>query len=776
MEKVLLQSCPAGDWREATPVGNGRIGALVHGRASDELVTLNHEALFNWSVRAEPPDLSGALAEVRRLIGEGRMAEADRLYPDLMRKSQGKGRSGRFFPTFDLRLRCVTDGVFRDYSRRLDMEHGVCRVRWGDDGGAWERIAFADCSRGASGAVVVRVRREGRPFSMVVSLPRHDLIDYPGYGGWDAFASEARGDAILSSCRTDDGLDFRGMARIIATDGATSVVDGPDGKPCAIAVEGASHVDIVVDVRDRPLAFDDFEASLERYFPTPFDALLAEHTSAFSERFCLCGISLAPSGAAQECNERLLLDSHSGDVDPRLVEKMADFGRYLLLSSSGFGCSLPANLQGVWNGDYTPAWGCSFFFDENIQMAYWQALRGGMAETLIPLFDLCERRMDDFRANARRLFGCRGILMPVYMDANTGFAGNPLPHCMYWTGAAAWLSSFHFDYWRHTGDIAFLRERAWPFMREAALFYEDFLVAGADGLLHSSPAVSPENHPLGDFTGTGEVAVSKDPTMDIALVRELLSNCLAAASALSYSGPELPRWREMMAKLPSYRINGRGALREWLDDAFVDNDHHRHLSHFYPFFPGREISRRRTPELFAAARRAAEARLATGLGDQTGWSLAHLACVWARLGEGDKALSCLELILRCCTGQNLFTYHNDWRGMGVTFEMRHGARPPIQLDAAFGFAAAVQEMLLGEDGDALVILPALPSKWASGSVRGLRAPSGVIVGIEWSPSTVRTEFSLASSFPPRNVEVIMPGSTEPRCFSLSSGGSFLITC
>ena len=465
---------------------------------------------------------------------------------------------------------------------------------------------------------------------------------------------------------------------------------------------------------------------------------------------------------------------------------MADFGRYLLLASSGFGCARPANLQGVWNGDYSPAWAAAYFFNENVQLMYAQALRGGMPETLLPLFDLLDRFRDDFRANARRLWGCRGLLLPVFMGDRSGLKDNFQPHCVHWTGAGAWIASFHWDYWLWTGDRAFLRDRAWPFLREVALFYEDFLAPGPDGLLHAAPAISPENKPTVD--GRAENGVSADPTMEIALVRELLTNALATAAELGVDDAQTARWREMLGRLPSYRTRPDGALCEWIDPRFGDNDRHRHLSHLYPLFPGREIAPHRDAALFEAARRAAEARLATGLADQTGWSLAHLACVWARLGEGDRALGCLEMLLRCCTGPNLFTRHNDWRGMGVTLESLHGTQPAIQLDAAYGFAAAVQEMLLGADETSLRLLPALPRAWTRGSVAGLRAPGGVRVDIEWETavpagtagaSGTQTRWtatiSLDSDFPARSIDVYAPGESEPRRVNLVSGGSLPLT-
>ncbi len=762
MQKVLLQALPARDWREASPLGNGRLGALVHGRASDERVALNHEALFNWAVHGDLPDLSRLLPEVRRLLAEGRFAEAEKLYPDALKAAGGLGRSGKFFPAFDLRLRCGTDGAFRDYSRELDLENGVSTVLWADDGGTWARVAFVDCSRGADGPLVLRVDRVGAPFSLALSLPQHDLLDYPGYGGWDSFSTEARGRAILSTVKTNDGLHFCGMVRVLETDGDV-VADG--GR---IAIASAHEAVLLVDVRDRPLSFDEFEAALSQSDGTSFDDLLAAHAAAFFPRFYDSRIDLVPSEAPQESNERLLLDSYSGAVDARLVEKMSDFGRYLLLTSSGFGCSRPANLQGLWNGDYAPAWGSTYFFNENVQLMYAQALAGGLAETLLPLFGLVERFSDDFRANARRLYGCRGLLLPVFMGDRSGLKDNVQPHCVYWTGAGAWIASFYWDYWLHTGDRAFLRDRAWPFLREAALFYEDFLVEGPDGLLHAAPAISPENKPTVD--GRAEAGVCVDPTMEIALVRELLSHALAAADELGDADAPASHWRAMLAKLPPYRTNERGALREWLDPRLGDNDRHRHLSHLYPLFPGREIAPHRDPALFEAARRAAEARLATGLADQTGWSLAHLACVWARLGEGDRALGCLELLLRCCTGPNLFTRHNDGRGMGVTLEALHGAQPAVQLDAAFGFRAAVQEMLLQADGATLRLLPALPRAWTRGAATGLCAPGGLRVDLDWDETGVRATIALEPAFPARSVDVFAPGSAEPRHVSLAPGG------
>ena len=784
MQTRLRQQQPAFTWREGTPLGNGRLGAMVCGRAADERILFNHEALFNWSRREPPPETAGALPALRRLLAEGRFAEAERAFPDLFRAAPRLGAKGKFFPAFDLRLRTAAAGAFRDYGRELDLAHGVCTVRWRDEAGAWERTAFVDAARGAAGGFRLRIRRTGAPFSLSLALDRHDLSDYPGYGGWDAFRADAPDAATLfSAVTTNDGLDFRGVLRLLSTDGAVRTeAASPAGLP-RLSVSGATRLDLFVDVSDRPIALSDFAPPAAL---APFDEALAAHAAAFSERFSACRLSLgaagaesAPAGRSQSAPlplERTLLDAYAGAVPTALVEAAAAFGRYLLLSSSGFGCALPANLQGLWNGDYTPGWGSCFFLNENVQMAYWQALAGGLPETLLPLFDLMERLAPDFRENARRLYGCRGVLLPVFLDDRNGFKDNAQPHVVYWTAGGAWVAALYFDYWRHTLDEAFLRDRAYPFLAEAALFYEDFLAPGPDGRPHFAPAVSPENRPLGAFEGAGTLSVSVDPTMDVALARELFTNLLAAAERLGLDADLAPRRRAVLAALPPYETNGRGALREWLHPALLDNDRHRHLSHLYPLFPGREISARRTPALFEAARRAALARRDDGLADQSGWSLAHLACVWARLGEGDRALECLELLLRCCVGPNLLAHHNDWRGMGVTLEMLHGGRPLFQADANFGFAAAVQEMLLQADDAELRLLPARPAAWTHGRAEGLRAPGRLRVDLAWDETGLCATLLLDPAAPPRAWRLAAPPpyAPAPDSCSLSPGIPFSV--
>ena len=404
---------------------------------------------------------------------------------------------------------------------------------------------------------------------------------------------------------------------------------------------------------------------------------------------------------------------------------MFEFGRYLLICSNRPG-GWPANLQGIWNGDYAPAWNSDFHNDENIQMNYWQALPGNLPEATLPFFDYFERHMDDFRENARKLYGCSGIYVPIAQTTH----GLAFPSVWaHWISAAGWLAQLFYDYSLFTGDREFLAERAVPWLREVAQFYEDFLFEGPDGRLVFSPSISPENTPPGE----GMNLLTINATMDIAICREVLGNLCDACESLDVEQDGVARWRAMLAKLPEYEVNEDGALREWLHPMFRDNYHHRHQSHLYPLFPGVEITEETHPELYEACRIAVEKRLVIGLTSQTGWSMAHMAGIYARLGQGDRALECIEILTRSSTGPNLFTYHNDWRDMGLSLT-GWGKHPPFQIDANFGVTAAMLEMLVFSKPGLIKLLPAIPEGWTQGRAHGIACRGGITLDLEWDRS------------------------------------------
>ncbi len=455
-----------------------------------------------------------------------------------------------------------------------------------------------------------------------------------------------------------------------------------------------------------------------------------------------------------------MLDAYGGPVPTDLLSRLIDYGRFLLICSSAPG-GLPANLQGVWNGDYAPAWSADFHNDENIQMCYWAALPGHLPETALPYFDYYDRCLEDYRANARAIYGCRGILAPIAQSTS----GKIHPGIwLNWTAGAGWLGQLYYDYWLFTGDDNFLRERVVPFLKEVALFYEDFLVETPDGRLMFAPSLSPENVP----NRPGASIAALNATMDVAIAREALTHLCAACERLQIEETGRARWQALLAKLPDYQVNADGALREWLHPDLPDNYAHRHHSHLYPVFPGLEITPEAAPSLFEACRVAVEKRLTVGLQAQSGWSLAHMANIYARLGNGDRALECLELLTRSCVGPNLFTYHNDWRSQGLTMYWGPGIQPPFQIDANFGLTAAALEMLLFSTPGWVKFLPALPAKWSRGSFSGLLCRGGIEAGAEWDLSTGRLTATLQSpdrsdgdrSVPPR---AALAGMRTSRC-------------
>jgi len=735
--------------------------------------------LYDDYLNKDLPDVSFGLSELRKLMDEKRYSEANSYYTDLLKSKEYFAKKGQFYPAFDLHYLLGIDCAFTDYSRKLDMRTGVSEVKYKENGLQTIREVFVSQK---NGFMILRIEKE-QPFEATFALEQHDLIDMVDYNGnaiekCQEFFSVSEEKYIYSKCKTKAGLEFSGIFSVIETDG-TMFCNGKDKNRkidmCGtlplynyIKVSNATYITAVLNVSPENQSFEQLKNTLAVFDGRTYSNLKEEHTKAFSEIFDRVTLNLCDDEENLSI-EQHLLNVYNGSVDNQLIEKMADFGRYLLISSS-YGCTLPANLQGLWNGGYSPAWSCTFFNNENIEMEYWQALTGNLHETLLPLFDLYERFKDDYRTNAKNLYGCRGLLLPLFMDNQSGKKDNLQPHVLYWTGSSAWISAMYYDYYLFTGDTEFLLNRAYPFMKESALFYEDFFVVDENGKLKSYPSNSPENRANGDFEGAGEMSVSINATMDFALLKELLTNLVNVSQQFELNDSKVVKWKDMISRIPEYRINDDGALCEWLHEDFKDNYYHRHQSHIYPLFPGFEVTKESDKALFDAIKTAVDKRLVVGIKEQTGWSFAHMANIFARLGNGEKTKECLDLLLRFCTGENLFTYHNDWRNMGVTLKYMVAKQAPFQIDANMGFTSAVYEMLLYSNTKMLKFLPALPKEFKKGKINGIIARGGYKVDIEWQNNDV--EISITAS---RDAEIDV-GLTDGRlvdstaCYRQSSYG------
>ena len=724
----MLMRGPATRWQDASPTGNGAIGAMMYGQIRSDVILLNHEALYFPRGCGELMDVSDQVPQVRSLIEQGRYSEAKALVPRIHAERGGipEGSTSDFTdpyqPFCDIRLRAQTSGPFRHYHRGVDFETGRVWIEWTDDADRTVRELFV--SR-ASDTVVLRVRSD-RPGGVHhrLQLIQHD----PEQGKDGSWASQKGlepaiyersiedGGWLIFSGRYPEAYAFGAVGRVTATGGSVRAEQGE------LVIEEADELLLQVKLfvhEDPHEAVPRLRGELQDQ-AADFEPAFAEHAALHTGLFKCMELELPAEEPSS--NEEMLMSAYDGAVPTRLIQTLFEFGRYLLICASrpdGW----PANLQGIWNGDYAPAWNSDFHNDENVQMNYWAALPGNLPETTPSFFDYFERHMDDFRENARKLYGCRGIFVPIAQTTH----GIAFPTVWTnWISAAGWLAQLFYDYYLFTGDREFLSERAVPWLREVALFYEDFLFTGADGKLIFSPSLSPENVP----TGEGMDLVTVNATMDVAVCRELLSNLCEACESLGSEKEGVTRWRAMLSRLPEYEINGDGALREWLYPGFEDNYHHRHQSHLYPLFPGFEITEETHPELYEACRVAVEKRLVIGLTSQSGWSMAHMANIYARLGQGNRALECIEILSRSSTGANLFTYHNDWRDMGLSLG-GWGRIPPFQIDANFGVTAAIHEMLVFGKPGIIKLLPALPDKWPRGRANGIACRGGIVVDLEW---------------------------------------------
>ncbi|GIP28476.1 hypothetical protein J23TS9_36060 [Paenibacillus sp. J23TS9] len=735
-------------WREALPTGSGMIGAAVYGGVHRETVMLTHGDLWWQSRTPDLPDVSGRLPELRRLMLEGQEAQAEPILVDELHRTGYDPVMAVPLPLGDLTIMSAVDEGFKHYSRELDMQTGEVTVRWKDRGAAFERALFA--SR-PEDMIVMELRAEGsETLQARLSLGLHDPSDVRRPPGRPEaplpteVESGSDGSFVWYAAQSDNGSDFGAVIRLIPEGGMVTA----DGAEAVIGGSGKVLVLLRMFVHgSREQEWKRLKAELaaeERGYAELLEAHVGEHRELFGRM----SLDLGAEGRGRS-NEELLLAAYQGEAPLAMMEKMWAYGRYLLISSSREGGS-PCHLYGLWCGEYRGFWAFNMA-NENLQMIYWQAMSGRMPELLLPVFDYMERLMDDFRLNARHLYGCRGIFIPAPSAPDSGLLKTIAPHIIHWTGAAGWIAQHYYDYYLYTQDRDFLRSRALPFLREVALFYEDFFITGEDGQLISCPSNSPENRP-GNGAG-GPKGTTVNATMDFAIAKEVLSRLVAGAEGEGLYPEEIPVWKELLGRIPAYQINEDGAVREWMHPAYGDEYHHRHQSHLYPMFPGKEVRRDKDPALFDAFLTAVKKRLVVGLKEQTGWSLAHMANLYARLGEGNLALECLDLLSRSAVINNFYTLHNDWRNMGIGLSMDWA---PFQIDANMGWTAAVQEMLLYSEPGLLRILPALPDRWSRGRANGMLACGNIEADVDWDLEKGMLNVRLKSLTTDQQVAVELP--------------------
>ena len=732
-------------------MGNGAIGAMLYGHIRNEQILINHERLWRRQTKPELADVSDLRQKLCELLRNGHYDAAANLLPDAL---QGRGGAGRrpdpYQPLGWLHIDLnYPGGVFKNYRRGVDFTSAEAWAQWEIAGQVLSRRCFV--SRKHDVVVVNHSSNAQTAFDASMHFLAEDRfsqarLQLAGAAARNTMGSQSRDTAgtpfdlpvetttdssepfFWYSGLTDTGVAYGMVGRLIAPGGCLTAANG------CLSVAHADELLVLLKVFvDEPAdaAIPRLRTELE-HLPDDYATLLQPHKEIHAELFNRCRLKVGHGDNPTVPNEDLLATAYDSTAPTALLERMYHFGRYLLICSTG---ELPANLQGVWNGDYSPAWSSDYHNDENIQMNYWQACPGNMPELVLPLMDYYTQFMADYRENARKLYGARGIMLPAVQTTHA------LPRAaiwVYWTAAAGWMAQHFYDYYQFTGDTEMLRSRILPWLKECLAFYEDFLVEDENGELEFCPSLSPENTPA----GSGCTMVTINATMDVAVCREVLTNLEKACETLGDQTETIARCEAILTQLPEYEINEDGALREWLQPDFPDNYHHRHQSHLYPVFPGLECTEESHPELFEACRQAVEKRLVVGLTSQTGWSMVHMANIYARLGQGNRAAECLDILTRAETACNLLTYHNDWRGMGLS--MGWLGSPPYQIDANFGMTAAVLEMLVVSTADCIRLLPGLPDAWERGHIGRIAGRGRITVSMDWDMPAGRIHVEMQS--------------------------------
>ncbi|MDQ0936614.1 glycosyl hydrolase family 95 catalytic domain-containing protein [Streptomyces turgidiscabies] len=736
-DRGIHDTTPADSWTDGFLTGNGEYGAVVYGDPALEKVVLNHHRLVlpNGTRDVTPPVLADRLEAVRDMALAGDYTGACRDF--------GAGWELRwtqtYHPAYELRI-AATDGSATDrYVRITDFRTGEVTSAWTDGHGDWSRRVFV--SRADRVVVHELVPAPGR--TVDVTLGVHTALDDTAtdHGGGDTLhtrmtfttlAAVDGGSGWLNlRAAYPEGLGahgYEGVTRVVAT-GGTVTVSGS-----TVVVAGAARLTLLtrLDRYETPAAWDSrpLHAGLAALEPE-YEALLARHTKIHSELYDRSRLDLFVPETDRRMSTTELIARQNADrgaIDPALLERLYDSGRYLFLSSSGI---LPPRLTGIWTGAWTAAWAGDFTTDANVNLQ----VAGGnildLTEAMRGYFDLVLGQLDHWRTNARNLYGARGFLAPSRTDGEYGhmlhFNGDDFPgHC--WTGGADWLLQPLLEYYEVTGDEAFLRDRLGPALMELALFYEDFLTRrDTNGKAVFVPSFSMENAP-----GSTGSYLSVNATGDIMAGRHALQAAVAAAGALGVeqgSGEGVERWTALLDEIPGYLVNEDGALAEWSWPGLSDHYDHRHIQHLYGVWPLHEINPEDHPGLVPPAFKALELR-----GDQnlSAHGSLHRALAAARLKDGTQVYDNLRKIIgRDMLFRSLMTSHNPGRHI-------------YNADAANALPAVLAEALLCTRPGVVELLPALPEQWAKGSITGIRARGGIRVhSLDWDlpDGTVTASFT-----------------------------------